>query len=373
MPYLPISTGARGSPMPKTIKILGAGPAGLTAAIVLQKAGRQVQVYEKNRDVGRVFYGDLQGLENWSEERDVLEEFQALGLAVNFDCTSFSALTVFNGEKTWPFTSSRPVFYLIRRGAMAGSLDHGLKEQALAAGAAIFFERSLAGHEADIVATGPLVRHRFAIDKGIVFKTSLPDAAYGLVNDRAAYKGYAYLLFAKGYGCLCTVLFDRFSEVNRCLAETERIFRKHVDFHLEDPKPVGGMGGFLLPPVFARNHGLLVGEAAGLQDMLWGFGIRSAVISGALAAHSIISGTSYPEAARRRFLGTQKAGLVNRYLWERLGYNNYSLIMDRIGRSGDHRTFFQDFYNLNLLHRLVYPFAFHSLKKRYNLVAGDAR
>lgn len=357
----------------KTITILGAGPAGLTAAIVLQKAGYQAQVYEKNRDVGRVFYGDLQGLENWSEERDVLEEFQALGLAVNFDCTPFSALTVFNGEKKWPFTSSRPGFYLIRRGAMAGSLDQGLKEQALSAGAAIFFEQHRNPAQADIVATGPLVRHRFAIDKGIVFKTSLPDAAYGLVNDQAAYKGYAYLLFAKGYGCLCTVLFDNFSEVNRCLAETERLFRKFVDFDMEDPKPVGGMGGFLLAPVFEKDQHMLVGEAAGLQDMLWGFGIRSAVISGALAAHSIINTTNYAESARSRFLGKQKAGLVNRYLWERLGRNNYSRIMDRIDRSGDHRKFFQDFYNLNLLHRLAYPFAFHSLKKRYNLVAEDER
>ncbi len=357
----------------KTITILGAGPAGLTAAIVLQKAGYQAWVYEKNRDVGRVFYGDLQGLENWSEERDVLEEFQALGLAVNFDCTPFSALTVFNGEKTWPFACSRPGFYLIRRGAMPGSLDQGLKEQALAAGAAIFFEQTLNPAQADIVATGPLVRHRFAVDKGIVFKTSLPDAAYGLVNDRAACKGYAYLLFAKGYGCLCTVLFDHFSEVNRCLAETERIFRKCVDFEMEEPKPVGGLGGFLLAPVFAKDQRLLVGEAAGLQDMLWGFGIRSAVISGALAAQSIIAATSYQDAARRRFLGKQKAGFVNRYLWERFGRNNYSQIMDRIDRSGDHRKFFHDFYNLNLLHRFAYPFAFHSLKKRYNLVSDDGQ
>jgi flavin-dependent dehydrogenase len=359
--------------MAKTIKILGGGPSGLTAAIVLQKAGYQARVHEKNHDVGRVFYGDLQGLENWSEERDVLDEFQALGLAINFDCTPFSALTVFNGEKAWPFTSSRPGFYLIRRGAMAGSLDQGLKEQALAAGVDIFFNQPLAPAEADIVASGPLVRHRFAIDKGFVFKTSLPDAAYGLVNDQAAYKGYAYLLAAKGYGCLCTVLFDNFSEVNRCLAETERIFKKLVDFDMKEPKPVGGLGGFLLAPVFQDKQQLLVGEAAGLQDMLWGFGIRTAVLSGALAAQSLIEGTSYQELARRRFLDKQKASFVNRYLWERFGRNNYSHIMDRIDRSRDHRKFFHDCYNLNLLHRLAYPFAFHSLKKRYNLFSNDVQ
>ncbi|MBU3937824.1 MAG: NAD(P)-binding protein [Proteobacteria bacterium] len=359
--------------MAKTVTILGAGPAGLTAAIVLQKAGYQALVYEKNRDVGRVFYGDLQGLENWSEDLDVLAEFEALGLAINFDYTPFSALTVFNGEKVWPFSCDRPGFYLIRRGAMVGSLDHGLKEQALAAGATILFNQSLAAAKADIVASGPIVSHRFATDLGIVFKTSLPDSAYGLVNDQAAYKGYAYLLAAKGYGCLCTVLFDNFSEIHRCLAETEKILRKFVDFDMVEPKKVGGMGGFLLVPVFEKEHRLMVGEAAGLQDMLWGFGIRTAVASGALAAQSIISGTSYQEAARRRFLSKQKAGFVNRYLWETFGRNNYSHIMDRIDHCGDHRKFFHDFYNLNLLHRLAYPFAFHSLKKRYNLLSDDVQ
>ncbi|MGV1100561.1 NAD(P)/FAD-dependent oxidoreductase [Thiovibrio sp. JS02] len=357
--------------MAGTIKILGAGPAGLTAAIVLQRAGFRAEVYEKNSDVGRVFYGDLQGLENWSEERDVLEEFQSLGLAVNFDCTPFSALTVYNGDREWRFSGTRPGFYLVRRGAKPGSLDHGLKEQALAAGATIHFGKRLSGPEAAIVAGGPRLKNRFAVAKGIVFKTGLPDSAYGLVNDRAARKGYAYLLAAKGCGCLCTVLFDRFSEINRCLTETERLFRTVVDFEIKEPKKVGGPGGFLLSPVFAQGKRLLVGEAAGLQDMLWGFGIRSAIASGAMAAQSIIAGGSYPDAARRRFSARQKASLVNRYFWEIFGRGDYRAIMDRIGRTGDIGKFFHDFYNLNLLHRLAYPFAFHYLKKRYNLFSMD--
>ena len=52
-----------------TIKILGAGIAGLTAAIVLAKSGHLVEVFEKNKDCGMRFHGDLQGLENWSEKK----------------------------------------------------------------------------------------------------------------------------------------------------------------------------------------------------------------------------------------------------------------------------------------------------------------
>lgn len=57
----------------KQIKILGAGISGLTAAINLAKAGYKVDVYERNKDVGMRFGGDLQGLENWSDKEDVLE------------------------------------------------------------------------------------------------------------------------------------------------------------------------------------------------------------------------------------------------------------------------------------------------------------
>jgi flavin-dependent dehydrogenase len=67
------------------IRILGAGVSGLTAAIMLSKAGREVEVYEKKRDVGMRFHGDLEGLENWSEKKDVLEEIREMGLDLNFE------------------------------------------------------------------------------------------------------------------------------------------------------------------------------------------------------------------------------------------------------------------------------------------------
>lgn len=48
------------------IKIAGAGPAGLSAAINLAKAGYEIDIYERNHNSGSRFHGDLQGLENWS-------------------------------------------------------------------------------------------------------------------------------------------------------------------------------------------------------------------------------------------------------------------------------------------------------------------
>ena len=49
-----------------TVKIIGAGPAGLVAAIVLRRHGIPVTVFEKSPEVGHRLSGDFQGLENWS-------------------------------------------------------------------------------------------------------------------------------------------------------------------------------------------------------------------------------------------------------------------------------------------------------------------
>jgi flavin-dependent dehydrogenase len=50
-----------------------------------------------------------------------------------------------------------------------------------------------------------------------------------------------------------------------------------------------------------QNNRYYVGEAAGLQDLAAGFGIRYAIISGYLAADSIITGSNYNEQISKKF------------------------------------------------------------------------
>jgi len=42
----------------------------MAAAIFVQQSGEQARVYERRKDVGGRFYGDFQGLENWSSDTD---------------------------------------------------------------------------------------------------------------------------------------------------------------------------------------------------------------------------------------------------------------------------------------------------------------
>ena len=329
----------------------------MTAAINLARAGFPVTVFEKHGDCGQRFHGDMQGLENWSVDGDIVESLQAMGLVINFDCHPFTDLTVSNGARTWEFSCRKPAFYLVKRGDIPGSLDQGLKQQAEALGVEIRYGTELPIMEADIIATGPRPHHLFAIAKGVIFQTGMDDLAYGLVNDAAAFQGYAYLLVSKGYGCMCTVLFDRFGEINNCFAATREMFGRLVALEMENPRPVGGMGSFTARPLYRRGQGVCVGEAAGLQDLLWGFGMRSAITSGFLAAVSIIENSSYEAAAAKFFHHRLRASVVNRFFWERFGGGDYAWIMNRLGKAADPLGFLYSYYNFNMLQRIAYPLA----------------
>jgi len=105
------------------VHAIGAGPAGLVAAITLAKNGHPVTVYEMNNDVGKRFNGDYQGIENWSTEEDAREFLEAIGIAMDFRFAPYADGDFFNpsGQK-YNFSMSRPLFYLLERGTSNWSL-----------------------------------------------------------------------------------------------------------------------------------------------------------------------------------------------------------------------------------------------------------
>lgn len=353
--------------MNKPITITGAGPAGLTAAINLVRAGYEVAVYEKRADTGKRFHGDIQGLENWSDpDLDVLDAFKSMNLQINFDCDPCLKMEITNGQQSRISHYESPLCYLVKRGAFPGSLDHGLKQQALEAGVRIHFNQTIPLESADIVATGPISKETFAVDKGIIFQTDYEDTNIFLVNDEAAYKGYAYLLITRGYGCLCTVLFDHFTALDACYDKSLQIFRDLVPFNIEQPRPVAGVGCFSTRNVFQSGSARFVGEAAGLQDLMWGFGIRTAVESGYLAAQSIIQAQDYAQMAQNHFQPKLKATLVSRFIWEMIRIKNYAVVVDsRFNRQVQKSFDLSFFYNFNVLQKTLYPLAVAFMKKRY--------
>jgi flavin-dependent dehydrogenase len=236
----------------RSITISGAGPAGLAAAISLAHAGWRVAVLERHAHVGLRFHGDFQGIENWTGDRDALEELATYGIRSELGQVPFREATYFSpGGREYTFRSEAPWFYLVRRGTDEGTLDFALRSQALAEGVQIQFNTT-GRHlpEGGIVAEGP--RRADAVAVGHVFETDLADGAFCAVADNLAPKGYAYLLIHRGRGTVATCLFRDFHMEKAYLARTVDFFQAKAGLRMRNPRFFGGSGNLLFPPVGRR-------------------------------------------------------------------------------------------------------------------------
>jgi flavin-dependent dehydrogenase len=349
---------------PKSIEVVGAGPAGLVAAIVLQRAGFEVIVYEERTDVGLRFHGDFQGIENWSREKDVLHQLCEMGLSVNFRCVPYHGVTIFGvNRRRVEIHSDIPLFYLVCRGPVGDSLDQGLKAQALEAGVQVIFGRRIEKIEGlAITATGP--KGADAIAKGVTFNTDLPDQAVAILDDRLSPGGYCYLLVNQGRATMATVLLREYRREKECFQRMQEAFHALISFEVNNPKEFGGFGNFFLRPEEVHGRHLYVGESAGFQDFLLGFGIRYAMTSGYLAAQSIIQGTPYDRLWHEHLRPSLQASLVNRVLVDRFGHLAYRFIVQRLSRDGDVRGFLRRVYGWSSWKKLLLPYAIRHYHSR---------
>lgn len=352
--------------MKETINIIGAGPAGLVAAIVLRKHGFPVKVFEMSSDVGHRLNGDFQGLENWSSERDITELLKDIGIEINFLCVPYYGGTVYAPEmKPAEIKSDRPIFYLVKRGAMPGTLDMGLKEQALSLGVEILFNRRLDAFDGKaIVGTGP--KGGDAIAVGITFNTEMEDKSVLVFDDDIAPKGYAYLLVNQGCGTMVTVLYREYRRGNECFEDMKRFFKDNMALDIKNEKKFGSYGNFFIRDTQAHNKKLYIGESAGFQDCLWGFGMRYAILSGWMAAKSLIDGSDYDMLWKKDLKPMLETSLVNRYLFEKVGHAGYRYLAKKF-TSGNPCDFLRKHYNPSFSKQLLLPLA----KRKYESRVRD--
>ncbi len=346
----------------KQIKILGAGLSGLTAAINLALEGYEVKIFEKNSDCGKRFNNDLQGLENWASQADVLDDLKSMNIETNFYCEPFHTVQAYDFKlnKT-KITSKTPIFYLVMRGNTKECLDIALKKQAIKLGVEINFNKTLAEKDANIIATGP--RRVDTVAKGIIFNTKASDIAIGILNDNIAPKGYAYLLISAGKGVLATVLFKDFKNINHCFERTIDTFNKIIDLKLKNIQEFDGYGNFFLSKRYEKNGKLFTGETIGLQDFFLMFGMRYAITSGYLAAKSIIENKNYDDLIKYKFRNQLKTSIVNRFLFERLGNKGYQLLISKTKNVNEPISFLNKHYNPSFNKKLIYPISKCVLKK----------
>lgn len=342
-----------------TIQILGAGLSGLTAGIVLARAGRKVRVHDLRADSGARFAGDFQAIENWTSPVDFFAEMREWGIATTgFDATEVRTIDVVGtDDRIVRIGTDRTACRLVRRGVQQGSLDQGLKADALRHGVEICYHSRPAPETCDVIATGP--RGASGIVRAELFETDHPDQVTLQFNQALAPGAYTYLIIVGGIGLIATVLLRRQRDVDSYLDATVASYqRRYPDLRRTKPRRITGAGSFAMGTSYKAAGRYYIGEAAGLQDCFWGFGIRYAITSGYLAAREMLTSQSYEHAVRQQLRPLQIASVANRLVIDASGSLGISMLLKawtwHQACTGDGLKFVSHLYRHTALHQVIY-------------------
>lgn len=353
--------------MPSPIRIAGAGPSGLTAAIVLARAGRAVEVHEAKADVGTRFIGDLQVIDAASEREPVPEFLDRIGIERNFYFRAAQWATFYDHKRRGrTIRSEAPYGWFIRRGPEEGTLDRGLLAQARAAGVNVVFNSRLqdgiaprggngaAAPAPEIVATGPASPDGLA--REMTWHTDEAERVEVYFNHHLSPGGYSYLFILDGiatFGCAIVAGFRKIDEYfEHSLDAAQRIH----PFTIPAATRTGySYMNFHLKQAATSNGTRFVGEAAGFQDYLFGLGIRYAITSGYLAARSILEGRDFDALWKEALGGKQETSLVNRFLYESGGNAGLSMFVRRAGRARDFHRYLSGWHAQSWWKALLSP------------------
>lgn len=294
------------------IKIIGAGPAGLCAAINLAKASKPVKVFEMRSDIGMRFHPNLQGLKDVIDPEEYMKN-----LNINPKIKYKYFQKAFIGTRTMDieFNIGKSMPFVVRGGKE--SLEYALYKEALDLGVEFEFKSNVNENEVDIVAKGHKGCDAAALG-GVYEDTDFPrDHFLVIFDDRYSPKGwYSYIVPISDdriefVNCVCNPHVPKLSKLYEKAIRERKILR---DF-LEGKKRVaifGGVGNISIPKSAFINGRYYVGESAGFQDAFMGFGITYALESGKLAADSIINGHNYDVLWKRKLMPDIRKNLARR-------------------------------------------------------------
>ncbi|MEO8380632.1 MAG: NAD(P)-binding protein [Acidobacteriota bacterium] len=339
----------------KAIRIAGAGPSGLAAAIALARAGRAVEVHESKKDVGVRFIGDLQIIEGSSETEPVLDFLERIGVELNFWHRPATSATFFdhrNAART--IRSETPFGYFIRRGAEPDTLDRGLLAQAQHLGVTVLFESRLQPADADIVATGPATPDGLA--REMTWHTTDSERVDVFFNHRLAPGGYSYMFILEGLATFgCAIVAD-FKKIDEYFEHSLHAAQSAHPFTIPAETRTGySYMNFHIKSTATKDGARFVGEAAGFQDYLFGLGIRYALTSGWLAARSILEERDFDELWMRELGPKQETSLVNRFLYEAGGNTGLSMFVRQAGRARNFNDYLRAWHRRTWWKSLLAP------------------
>ena len=347
------------------IHIMGAGLSGLAAATTLAKAGIEVHVHDVREDSGKRFDGDFQALENWSMDADFFDQLRSWGYDPSeFKATEFSVVDLIHPDDEISKTHTPGIAYrIVERGTSDHTIDQGFKRMAIAAGANLHYKSRVKEEDCQIIACGP--KGTSAVAYGEIFNTKHPNHIAFQMNDKLAPGSYSYLIIIDGVGLICTCLWRKQKGSDRFLNETIAWYQdKYPEIDMEPIKRVGGKGDFTINKNYFQDGRYYVGESGGLQDFMWGFGMRMAVWSGHLAAEDILGNCNYEKEVRKQLMPYVKTSVANRFLMNRVGDRTFKFMckswMRNQAKKGDGLVWignlFRPKWYKTMLYYIVSPF-----------------
>lgn len=323
--------------MPDRVSIAGAGISGLSAAIQLAQHGWDVHVFEMKNRVASGAGHHTEGIRNYLG-RDGLEEIRSWGFRVE----PFSLATrVVRKSPSFVSTVRGVSYYLVERGGRPNSLEAQLYRQAVHLGVTFHFKEPADLERTEIIATGAPVGRVNIVAAGFRFSKQGshlgPDTIYAVFDNEYAPHGYLCVLPGSTDNSVYAVSWSdlRFASLLRRVERAREL--PMLSEVLGTARRLGGIYGrgyVAADPISLAkmtDH-LFVGEAAGFQDALGGFGIRYALLTGMLAANAIAEGRDYQELLRREFGDEFKIAAQQREMLKRANNEVYDKMLQGLGR-----------------------------------------
>ncbi|MBI4351992.1 MAG: NAD(P)/FAD-dependent oxidoreductase [Elusimicrobia bacterium] len=317
--------------MNKRTVIVGAGLSGLAAASWLSNNGFQVKLIERGAGIGHCRGEDLQIIRNYGKDAGFCDSLKDYKIDIGHrhpisriikHAPSGKSMSVVGGGE--------PLFYVVRRGGSEDSLDNQLFDSIHKPNLSIEFNSNVDALSGDIVATGPLLRNVSGLGYTFEGVDANPEEIHLFMDNNYAPDGYIYIAPFGGrtlsVGAVSfdlavelKVLLDRFLESNAIAGKlTEGRSKKEV---------FSGYGYCNYPKTARIKGKLFTGAAGGFVEASRGFGIKYSILSGLLAARSIIERKDFDSLWTAEFGEELETGLYRRFLLSKLDNSQYDKLL----------------------------------------------
>jgi flavin-dependent dehydrogenase len=321
-----------------SIKILGAGLSGLSAAILLAREDYLVEVYEKGNHIGGRFQKNICSIRNYGEEK-FLDEISKFGIQLR-EVNSIKKAVKISENYEHVVENENSLYSIVIRGRDKESIENQLYEKAINSGVEVHFNNEgLKYSDIDIFASGSEWMERNVY--GVGYRYAKPkidvDTIYLFYNNNASPLGYTCVVPDGENAIVLSVSFDK---------SKFAYLRDHLDRYLEEnstlkkifsnatlTEAIDGFGYYCKDPIenAIHNKKIYIGESAGFLDASRGFGIRYAIITAALAAKSIIEKEDYCFLLKKYFNDEFKENWSKRQKINKLTNEDYDVILSHLG------------------------------------------